>query len=86
MTALSKEIAAYDRARPELEAEHRGDWAVFHAGLLVGVYSDFEKAASEAVERFGAGPYLIRQIGVEKIQLSSTMVFRPAHAHGPGGV
>ena len=86
MTVLSAEIAAYDRARPDLEAKHRGQWAVFHSGRFVGVYPDFESAASEAVERFGAGPYLIRQIGVEAIQLSSTMVFRPAHAHGPGGV
>jgi hypothetical protein len=86
MTKLSNEIAAYDRARPELEANHSGEWAVFHAAQLVGVYPDFERAASDAVERFDAGPYLIRQIGVEKIQLSSAMTFRPAHAHGPGGV
>jgi hypothetical protein len=86
MSALRKDILAYDRMRSELEAKHRGEWAVFHSGRFVGVYPEFESAASEAVERFGEGPYLIRQIGVETIQLSSTMVFRPAHAHRPGGV
>ena len=86
MNALRDDIAAYERARPRLEAEHGGEWAVFHCGDFVGVYSAFEEAASDAVERFGAGPYLIRQIGVEAIQLSSAMIFRPAHAHGPGGV
>lgn len=86
MTALSKEIAAYDRMKSELEVGHGGEWAVFQAGRLVGVFPEFETAASEAVERFGAGPYLIRQIGVEKIQLSSAMIFTPAHAHGTGGV
>jgi hypothetical protein len=86
MSVLRDDIAAYDRARPELEAQHPGEWAVFHSGHFIGVFSDFEGAASEAVERFGAGPYLIRQVGVEAIQLSSAMVFRPAHAPGPGGV
>jgi hypothetical protein len=86
MTGLRNDIEAYDRARPELEAKHRGKWVVFHAGSLVGSYSEFESAASEAVERFGDGPYLIRKVGVEAIQLSSAMIFRPAHAHGAGGV
>ena len=86
MSALRDDIAAYDRARSELEAKHRGCWAVFHAGQFVGVYPEFEAAASETIERFGDGPYLIRQIGVEAIPLSSAMVFRPAHAHGPGGL
>jgi hypothetical protein len=86
MSALRDDIAAYDRARSDLEARHPRQWAVFHAGQLIDVYPEFENAASEAVDRFGDGPYLIRQIGVESIQLSSAMVFRPAHAHGPGGL
>lgn len=86
MTALRHDIAAYEGARAELETKHRGEWAVFHSGDLVGVFGGFEEAATEAVERFGNGPYLIRQIGVERIQLSSTMIFRPSHAHSAGGV
>lgn len=86
MSVLRDDIAAYDRSRLQLEAKHHGEWAVFQAGQFVGVFAEFESAAAEAVERFGAGPYLIRQIGVEAIQLSSTMVFRPAHAASPGGV
>ncbi len=81
MTHLRNDIAAYDRVRPELEANHRGQWAVFHAGDFIGVYPDFESAASEAVERFDAGPYLIRQIGVEAISPPFGIVFRLAHAH-----
>jgi hypothetical protein len=86
MTVLRDDIAAYDRVRPELEAKHAGAWVLVHAGRLIGVFPVFESAASQAVEQFGAGPYLIRQVGVEAIQLSSAMVFRPAHVHGPGGV
>jgi len=84
MSALRNDIAAYDRARSKLEAKHPGQWAVFHAGRFVGVYPDFQAAASDALELFGEGPYLIRQIGVESIQLSSTLVFKPAHAHSAG--
>ncbi len=79
-TALHREIVAYERLRPDLEARHRGKWAVVYSGDLVGVYPEFEEAAAEAVERFDNGPYLIRQIGVEKIQVSSTMMFWPSHA------
>jgi hypothetical protein len=86
MTALREDIAAYERERRALEAKHRGKWAVFHAGQYVGVFLEFDQAATEAVERFGSGPYLIRQVGVEKIQLSSTLIFRPSHAHSAGGV
>jgi hypothetical protein len=86
LTALRRDIEAYDLARTELEANHRGEWVVFHSGTFVGAYREFESAATEAVERFGNGPYLIRQVGVEAIQLSSTMIFRPAHAHRAGGV
>ena len=86
MTALRDDIAAYEKVRADLEAKHRGQWAVFHSGQFVGVFPGFEEAATTAVDRFGSGPYLIRQIGVEKVQLSSTMVFRPSHAHSAGGI
>ena len=86
MTVLRNDIEAYDRARPELEAKHRGKWVVFHSGNFVGAYREFQSAASEAVEKFGDGPYLIRKVGVEAIQLSSAMIFRPAHARRTGGI
>jgi hypothetical protein len=86
MTPLRDDIAAYDKDRRELEAKHAGQWAVFHAGQFVGVYGDFQEAAGVAVDRFGAGPYLIRQIGVEEVRVSPTLTFRPAHTHGAGRV
>jgi hypothetical protein len=69
-----------------LERAHQGRWALFFAGSLVGVFPEFEDAATEAVDRFDLGPYLIRQVGVEAIQLSSSLVFRPSHANSAGGV
>lgn len=84
--SLQDEIAAFDRDRAALEAQYFGEWVVFHSGELIGHFKRFDDAAAEAVERFGAGPYLIRQVGTDAIQLSSAMVFRPAHAHGPSGL
>lgn len=82
MTTLARDIAAFDRMRSELEADHRGEWVVFHRGELAGFYPDFEAAASDAVERFDEGPYLIREVGAHTVQLSGGMVFTPAHALG----
>jgi hypothetical protein len=84
MTALSRDIAAFEGMRKRLEADHFGQWAVFQGGVFVAVYADFETAAGEAVDRFDAGPYLIRQVGAGPIQLSGGMVFTPSHALGPG--
>jgi hypothetical protein len=50
------------------------------------VFADFEAAASVALERFGTGPYLIRQVGAACIQLPGGMIFTPAHGLGAGGV
>jgi hypothetical protein len=86
MTALDDDIAAFDRAKPDLEANHFGHWVIFHHGQYVDVFADFNAAASAAVERFDMGPYLIRQVGTASIQLSATTVFTPAHAHRSSGV
>ncbi len=86
MTVLSDDIAAFERIRQQLETTHRDHWVVFHQGEFVGAFPDFEAAASTAVERFDAGPYLIRQVGAPPIQLPGGMIFTPAHALGAGRV
>lgn len=86
MSVLRDDIVAFDQMRPELEARHRGAWVVFHQGRFVGIFEDYEGAATTAVERFEDGPYLIRQIGVEQVQLPGGMVFTPAHVLGSGRI
>jgi len=86
MNALDDDIAAFEEMKADLEAHHLGEWVVFHHGRYVEAFTDFQAAASAAVERFDLGPYLIRQVGTSAIQLSATTVFRPAHASGPGRV
>lgn len=84
MSVLERELVAYEKRRKELERNHNGEWVVFYKDDFVGVFADFEAAGNEALDRFDTGPYLIRQIGVEEIQLSSTAVFRFANASTSG--
>lgn len=78
MTELTKEIAAYENMRNELETDHLGKWALVHDEILVAVYATFEEAASEAVRQFGRGPYLIREIGAAPMTLPASVLYRPA--------
>ena len=63
---LDQEIAHYETLRPELEAEHKGSWAVIHQQELVGIYPDYEQADEAAYRCAGREPCLVRQIGVVK--------------------
>jgi len=83
MGVLKDDIAAFERMRGELEAEHLKEWVVFFGGRFEGVFPDFESAAESALERFDLGPYLIRQVGAGAIHLGGGMIFQPSHAHGP---
>ena len=79
-TRLSRQIAVYEDMRDSLETDHYGEWVVIHNEELVGTYEFFEKAAEDAVMRFGRGPYLIRQIGAPPITLPASVLYRPANA------
>lgn len=80
MAELTKEIAAYERMRNGLEVDHLGEWVVMRDEELVGTYESFEKAAEDAVQRFGRGPYLIRQVGAPPLVLPAVVQYRPVHA------
>ncbi len=80
MGALDQEIAAFEARIDELNQHHLGKWVVFHGGAFVDAFDTFDNAAKEAVLRFGAGPYLIRQVGAPTPQLSASAMFWPTHA------
>ena len=84
MSALTKEIAAYERMRNELETDHLGKWALVHDEALVAVYTTFEEVAAEAVRQFGRGPYLIREIGAAPMTLPASVLYRPVQGHAVG--
>ena len=79
--SLTEELKAYERMRSTLETDHLGKWVVFHHQEFIGVFDSFETAAPFAVERFGRGPYLIRQIGAPPITLPASVLYRPVGSH-----
>ena len=86
MAVLRDDIAAFDRMRDELETKHFNEWVVFHQGAFIDAFTDFESAAEAAVDKFGTGPYLIRQVGAPPVQLPGGMIFTPAHYLGSSRV
>jgi hypothetical protein len=73
---LETEIQAYEKQRPELEKSYSGKFVVFKGVQFVGAWDTINAAASEAVARFGRGPYLIRQVGVPPPTLPASVLFR----------
>ena len=79
MVELDREIAAYDAMRADLENRHMGEWAVVFNTDLVGIFSSFEDAAQAAVQKFGRGPYLIRQIGAPPVVMPASVIYNLQH-------
>ena len=79
-SGLNGEIEAYEAMQERLESEHTGKWALIKDRKLIDLYDSFEVAAQEAVQRFGRGPYLIRQVGAPPMILPASIMFRPHYA------
>lgn len=82
MSNLTEEIKAYEEKRCELERDHFGKWVIVRDKKIVGFYETFQDAATEAVDRFGAGPYLIREIGAGPVTLPASVLYNPVASHG----
>jgi hypothetical protein len=74
-TNINDEIAAYDGLRESLEADHTGEWVLIHDQKLISLFESFEEAAGAAVEQFGRGPYLIRQVGAPPVVLPASIMY-----------
>jgi hypothetical protein len=79
MSELRDDISFYETLKSDLEAAHFGKWVLIRSRELVGVYSSMEEAAGVAVQRFGRGPYLIRQIGAPPVTLPASVMYHPIH-------
>jgi hypothetical protein len=62
-TAIDSALGTYERARPELEATHRGYFALAKGDIVLGVFARSDDAALEARRVCGEWDYVIREIG-----------------------
>ena len=75
MADIDTELAAFEKLRPDLEAHKMGRWVLIHDAQLISDYDSFEAAASDAVAKFGRGPYLIKQVGAPPITLPASVAY-----------
>lgn len=75
MPALEAELNTYATLQESLENDSMGQWVLIKGDTVVGILPAFEEAAAVAVERFGRGPYLIRQIGSGTLSLPASAAF-----------
>lgn len=77
MSEIDKDIKFYNKIQDKYE---NGTWLLIHNQEFVSIHDSFEKAAEEAVRLFGAGPYLIRQVGAHPLVLPASVVFNIHHS------
>lgn len=77
MATISEEIVAYESIQRSLENDRNGKWVVIQNKNLFDIYDPFENAAEDAVEQFGAGPFLIRKVGVALVTLPASVLYKP---------
>ena len=75
MADIKDDIAAYEEMRGQLEIEHTGKWVLFRERQLISIHPTFEATAQEAVNRYGRGPYLIRQVGAPPLVLPASVMY-----------
>lgn len=79
--ALQRNIMEFNAKSDWLEQYHGEKWVIFHDAAFVDAFDTFDTAAREAVRRFGAGPFLIRQVGHRAtMRIPASVAFRPVHA------
>ena len=79
--SLERQKDVYGRIKYKLERDHMGEWVIVQDEAVRGTFPSFNDAATFAVERYGRGPYLIREIGsTGEIQLPASVMYRPEPA------
>jgi hypothetical protein len=60
--ALEKELALFEKMKPELLKNHEGKFALIHGEEFLGTYDSAENAYAEGVKRFGRETFLVKKI------------------------
>lgn len=73
---IEKEVAFYERKRPELVAKSDGKFVLIKGERVEGTFDDFDEAIGAGYDRFGLEPFLVRRVSAidETINLTSMLV------------
>lgn len=75
-------MKAFNNMSEELNQHHAGKFVIIYNGQFVASFDNINNAASEAVKRFGRGPYLIRKVGAPtEMAMPASVAYRPHYAH-----
>ena len=77
--ALRRDIASFEAAFDWLVERYNAKWVVYHDETFVDAFDTFDRAAREAIRRFGAGPYLIRRVGRPPVMRMPASVWLRRH-------
>lgn len=68
---LEKESEFYERSREELLLKYPNRFLLIHGETVEGNFDTETAAISEGIEKFGSGPFLVRQAGGDEPVLSA---------------
>ncbi len=80
VTTLEQEIDAYEAMRTDLEAKYFDKWIIMRNSEVVGAFDSSEECIRFAIEKFGRGPYLIRQVGEPPVRLPASALLGTMNA------
>ncbi len=80
--ALEREIAAFERMKPDLEKHHMGKFVLIQGDELVDTFDTEDAVIREGLERFPNTPFLVRLVGEKPSRIPvSAHTFRPVDAY-----
>ena len=79
---LDDNIATFVSMSEQLNQHYSGKFVLIYDANFVASYDNFDNAARAAIQRYGKGPYLIRQVGAPTtMPMPASVAHRPIHAH-----
>jgi hypothetical protein len=78
---LEKELATFDRERPKLLEQHRGEFVLIHGETIDSFWKTEDEAYFAGCDKFGPEPFLVMPV-VEREE-PIPLLFIPEHYAGP---
>ena len=72
---LERELAYFQSKRSEWLQHYTGQYALIQRETLVKTFTSFDEAYSAGVEKFGAEPFLVKQIVAQDVEQSTPALF-----------